>query len=261
MKKILCGIFSVVLSIVCLLPFVSCKPDENTLYVYTAAGFPSYEYVNEKGEVVGVDIDLMKEVGKRLNYKVRIYDVAFNSVFLKVQKHKNAVGAAGITVNEERQKSGLFSITYSTSIQYVIAKKGTYKAEDLVDGKISKQQLAGKKIGVQLSTTGNYLIESLVANELKGTGAECFEYKNALVAYDNIGTRLDCFVLDKLPAEKIVKNNSSLECFSLDEKPESYALYLNKNATELKEKIDVVLQELIEEGFIEQLIIEHSEGV
>ncbi len=259
MKRILSGILSALLSIICLLSFVGCKPDENTLYVYTSAGFPPYEYVDGSGRVVGVDIDLMKLVGQKIGYKIRIYDIEFNSIFIKVQRHKNAVGAAGITVNEERQKSGLFSITYSTSMQYVITQKGTFSQSQLVDGKIPKELLAGKNIGVQLSTTGNFLVEDLVDGELSGSGAEMFEYKNALVAYENIGSRLDCFVLDKLPAEKITTYNSNLECFPLDEMPESYALYLNKNAVELKEKIDLALQELIDEGLIDKLIVEHSE--
>ena len=70
MKKLL----TVLLLIFSLYSLSSCKQD--TLIVYTEAGFAPFEYVKD-GKIVGVDVDIMNEVGKRINKKVVFENVSF----------------------------------------------------------------------------------------------------------------------------------------------------------------------------------------
>ena len=78
MKKVLSVILAVVL-LVSAVALVSCgkKEETKTLKVYTNAGFAPYEYVDENGKVVGVDIDVMNYIGEKLGYKVVINDIEF----------------------------------------------------------------------------------------------------------------------------------------------------------------------------------------
>jgi len=267
MKRFLAKTFCLILSIICLgcsCLFSGCKIDPNTLYVYTNASFPPYEYLDKNGNVVGVDIDIIKEVGKRLGYKVRVCDVEFGAIFMKVQNNPNAIGAAGITITEERKQSGLFSIPYTVSRQFVLVEKDEQVPLNDNGEVIAKEYFKNKTIGVQLSTTGNVLINDLIlSGELES--AKSFEYKNALVGQEDIGSKLNCFVIDILPAKNIERNeNGRLKGYPIDEEPEWYGFYLNKNSTELKEKIDGVLQELLnidKDGFsqyVQDLIDKHS---
>lgn len=269
MKKFLAILATMVLTLVSIFSLVGCVKDEKTLYVYTNAGFPPYEYVNESGEVCGVDVDIMNKIGEELGYNVIINDVAFNTILTEVEKNEYAVGAAGMTKKPDRDAIALASNVYATSYQYVIAPAGSLDSV-LVNGKVPVTALSGKKIAVQEGTTGNFLIEDAingfededtkqhVKGEIEGTNASCVLYRNAIIASNDIGTQADVVIIDKLPAEAIANGNTKLQAYALDAEPESYVLYFNKNATELVEKVNEVLDKLTKDGTIAQYTLNHS---
>ena len=266
MKKIITLVLSAIMAIVAVFSMTACNPDDGkTLYVYTNAGFAPYEYINDKGEVVGVDIDVMKEVGEVLGYKVVINDIEFNQILVEVAKNPNAVGAAGMTKKPDRDAVALASISYATSVQYAIVPTGTFTSADLVDGKLPVSKLATlskKSIGVQEGTTGNFLIEDAVAEEGDlGTDFACMTYTNAIVASQDIGTTLGAVVIDKLPAESITSSSANLECFELVADVEEYVLYFNSQASELVEKVNKILEKMIAGGVIDYYTLKHSGGI
>ena len=276
MKKFLVMLLTLVMGIGCV-AFTGCSGNNGkTLNVYTNAGFAPYEYINDKGEVVGVDIDIMKEVGAILGYKVVINDIKFSQILTEVTKSTLAVGAAGMTKKDERDEIALSTISYATSVQYVIVPAGSFSQNDLSDGKLPISSLASlnnKAIGVQEATTGNYLIDDAingteddegqhVAGDLEGLGCSTVLYTNAIVASQDIGTTLGAVVIDKLPAQTIANaSNGALEAIELDAEPESYVIYCNKEATELVEKINAVLTILIDSGVVDYFTLKHSGGI
>ena len=245
------------------LNFSGCnKDDGKTLYVYTNAGFAPYEYVSN-GKVVGVDIDIMNYIGNELGYNVVVYDIDFNQILNEVQNNKMAVGAAGMTQNEGRDQVALASISYATSVQYVIVPDGTFDEDDLTDGKLSiskLNELSNKAIGIQTGTTGEYMLDDAMAEEGDLVGFAKRNYENAILASRDIGSICGGVIIDKLPAQSITNANSNLDCFELDAEPESYVLYFNKEATELVSEVNAVLAEMIADGTIDQYTINHSGG-
>jgi polar amino acid transport system substrate-binding protein len=268
MKKIITLMLTVIMAVVSVFAFTACDPaadSSKTLYVYTNAGFAPYEYINANGEVVGVDIDVMKEVGEVLGYKVVINDIEFNQILVEVAKNKNAVGAAGMTKKPDRDDVALASIPYATSVQYAIVPVGTFDADDLVGGKLPVSKLAElskKAIGVQEGTTGNFLIEdAIVEGGDIGTDFQCMTYTNAIVASQDVGTTLGAVVVDKLPAQSICSANSALECIELVADVEEYVIYFNKEASELVAKVNKVLEAMINGGIIDYYTLKHSGGI
>ena len=112
----------------------------------TNAEFEPYEY-HEGDDIVGIDADIAKAIADKLGLKLEIQDMEFNSIITAVQSGKADLGLAGMTVTEERKQSVDFTDSYATGIQSVIVKEGSsIKSID---------DLKGKKIGVQLATTGD----------------------------------------------------------------------------------------------------------
>ncbi|MBQ7173410.1 MAG: amino acid ABC transporter substrate-binding protein [Clostridia bacterium] len=259
MKKVLSVILAVVL-LVSAVALVSCgkKEETKTLKVYTNAGFAPYEYVDENGKVVGVDIDVMNYIGEKLGYKVVINDIEFKAILNEVQKDEFAVGAAGMSKNDERDAVALASEIYATSVQYVIAPAGTFADGAIVSiaDVVAYAAAEGKAIGDQEATTGSFLVEDAVAD----TEVQQVNYTNAIVASTDIGTTLAAVVIDKLPAQSICSGKADLSCWELDEEPESYVLYFNKNATELVKEVNELLKKMIADGTIDQFTVNHSSG-
>ena len=205
MKKVLSLVLAILMDAGMLAACASCSKKEKTLYVYTNAGFAPFEYVNEKGEVVGVDIDVMNAIGKELGYKIVVNDIEFDNILTEVQGNEFAVGAAGMSKKAERDEVALASKIYATSVQYVIAPVGPF-AEGAV---VTVDQILSleKKIGVQKGTTGCIMVtDAIDSGALKGTGATVVEYDTGAVAFTAMKQgKCDFVVIDELPAQKLVK--------------------------------------------------------
>ena len=119
---------------------------DGVLTMATNATFPPYEYY-EGNDIVGIDAEIAQAIADKMGLELEIQDMEFNSIITAVQSGKADFGLAGMTVTDERKQSVDFSDSYATGIQSVIVKEGS-------DIK-SIDDLSGKKIGVQLATTGD----------------------------------------------------------------------------------------------------------
>ena len=201
MKKLLTMLLAMLLCVGACLGLTACGDEEEggnngpTLYVYTNSGFAPYEYLDDNGKVVGVDMDIMEEIGEILGYNIEVRDIDFEQILNEVANNKNAVGAAGITIDDDRKQSVDFSIPYYSSVQYIVS------AEEKAYTKL--EQLEGLTIGVQSGTTGALLIQDAIA---AGLDVELKEYKSGAVAFAAAKAgKCDVVVIDALPAMKMVK--------------------------------------------------------
>lgn len=226
----------------------------STIIMYTNAEFAPFEYF-EGEKVVGVDADIAKEIAKDLGKELVIEHADFDSLIPSLVTGKADFVAAGMTITPEREEEVDFSIPYVESIQNIISKKDAEIA--------SMEELKGKKIGVQLGTTGDLAVAdaiNLEDGDLYGSGAEVKTYANALEAAQDLLTgRIDAVVIDKLTAEEIVKNNAKeLVTVKFGEISEAYGIAVEQGNTELLEAVNKTLQRLLDEGKIEEFIANHT---
>ena len=288
MKKLLVGLAATAIAATTALSFTGCINTDDTIYVDTNAYFAPFEYYGGTSgtEIVGVDVDIMNEVGKKLNKKVKFEHTDFDVIIDNVSSGKKYdCGAAGITITEPRKAKVDFSNPYFTSVQYVIFAGDTLTVDGTsTDGAAVQyvlwSQLGGKKIGVQRDTTGDIYVDTemgtyendkgeTVNGELydpeTGKAVACTQlkkYDSAQLAVDAItANSIDVVVVDKLPAQYIANNNSGYKCYALyyDEATateEQYAICVTKGNTKLLEAINAVLEELGESG-INALVSKH----
>ena len=243
---------------------------EGKIIMATNAEFPPYEYRSE-GKVLGVDVDIAEAIAKELGVELEIQYIDFYTIITSVQNGKVAMGIAGMTVTDERKESVDFSVSYATSTQYIIVPE-SMNIETVAD-------LAGKKIGVQLGTTGDFVVSDEISGyfdddgnktkdgSLEGTGATVQSYTNANLAAAALDAgKIDAVVIDKLTAELIVNNYSGMKVVKFlytdkTDTQESYAICVAKGNDELLEVINKVLNNLIAEGKIDEFTINHTTNV
>lgn len=92
------------------------------LVMATNAEFEPYEYHGEDG-VVGIDIDLSRAICDKMGYDLEVLDMEFDSILPSIAAGKADFGAAGMTVDPERQKNADFTDTYANASQVVIVRK------------------------------------------------------------------------------------------------------------------------------------------
>ncbi len=247
MKKILSVIFTVILIAAV---FAGCgnsapassaapAPAEKTLLVMaTNAEFPPYEYM-EDGVVKGLDADFAQAICDKLGYELRIDNMNFDSIITAVQSGKADFGAAGMTITEDRLKNVDFTESYCTATQVIIVKEGSPIA--------TIDDLNGKRIGVQLGTTGD-----IYAEDVEGATIERYN-KGADAVMAMVQDKIDCVIIDDQPAKVYVEQNEGImildEPFALEE----YAMCLAKDNAELTAKFNQAITELKADGTLQGL--------
>lgn len=233
------------LLIISIIFFVSgCSKKENELILVTEAGFAPYEYY-EAGKIVGVDIDIANEIAKELGKELVIKDVSFDFVINEVKSGKADFAAAGISITPERMKEVDFTNEYTVSNQVVVVKKGS-NIKDFDD-------IKNKKIAVQLGTVADLYVEENYKD------ATLIPHKKYLSAVEDVKTeKADCIIMDELPAKEIVKENDNLVILDGVLFQDKYGMIVKKGNTELKEKINKILERMINDGTIDKLVLKHS---
>lgn len=212
------------------------------LVMATNAEFPPYEY-HEGDEIVGIDAEIAAAIAEELGMTLEIEDMAFDSIITAVSGGKADMGLAGMTVDPDRQKNVNFSDTYAKAAQVIIVKEDSEIA--------GPDELAGKKIGVQLGTTGDIYAEDI-------EDAEVERYNKGMEAVQALQQdKIDAVVIDGEPAKVFVAENEGLKVLDEPLTEEEYAIAIAKDNDELLEKVNTALASLKDSGKLDEIVAKY----
>ncbi len=213
---------------------------EGTLTMATNAQFPPYEYYDGQ-EIIGIDADIAKAIADKMGLELKIEDMEFDSIITAVSTGKADLGLAGMTVDPDRQKNVDFSDPYATGVQVIIVKE---------DSTIAKpDDLKGKKIGVQLSTTGDIY----ATNDFgKDSVVQYNKGSDAVMALTQ--GQVDAVIIDNEPAKSFVEANKGLKILDTKYATENYAACIAKDNTGLTKAVNKALAELKADGTLQKIV-------
>ena len=220
------------------------------LKMATNAYFQPYEYYDANNKIVGIDAEIAAAIAEKLGMELVIEDMQFNSILNSVSSGAVDFGMAGLTITDERKLEVDFSNTYATGKQVVIVVEGGTVA--------SIDDLDGKKIGVQLGTTGDaYATGDYGMNEDETPNGNVIQYNNgneAVLAL--IGGAVQAVIIDNEPAKALVDANpgKGLKILETEYVYEEYAICVKKGNTELLNKINTAIDALIADGTIDTIV-------
>lgn len=227
---------------------IGCKKEEdNKLIVGTEAGFAPYEYM-EGNNVVGVDMDIAQAIADAMGKELEIKNMEFDGALVAVQNGTVDLVAAGVSVDEDRKKVMDFSIEYVNSTEVVVVNK-----ENPAVTAVSNDDLVDKIIGVQQGNIADFYVEdNIAAKEIKRYT------KFAQAAEDLKNNKIDCVVMDQYPAEELVAANPELVVLDGALFEDKYAVAVKKGNTKLLDQINSVIQDLKDNGKIEEFYANHT---
>ena len=219
--------------------------DKEVLTMATNAEFPPYEYKDDGVNIIGIDAEIAQAIADKLDMTLEIMDVDFSTIIEGVKTGKYDMGMAGMTVNEERLESVNFSTSYAKGVQVVIVPEDspiTSIDDILAEG-------AAYKVGTQEATTGYiYMLDDVGSDRVVS-----FKTGNLAVA-NLLSGKIDCVVIDNEPAKAYVAENPGLKILDTEYVSEDYAICVAKENTELLDKINGALGELIADGTVQKII-------
>lgn len=152
------------------------KDAKKELRVATSPDFSPFEFLDEKGNIVGFDVDLMTAIGKKIGREVKFENSSWDGLIPALQSGNVDVVIAGIAITPERKEQVLFSDPYyDTGLGIFVSKKSGITGLD---------DLKNKRIAVQVGTIGQDIAEKVEGAEVQklNVSADTFlELKNGTV--------------------------------------------------------------------------------
>ena len=227
--------------------------EEGKLIMATNAKFPPYEMVAD-GEgfngtgFEGIDVEIASAIADKLGLELQIDDMEFDSALLAVQNNTADVMLAGLSYSEERDEVVDFTDSYATGVQVVIVKDGS---------DVTMDNLGEKMIGTQRGTTGYIYASDTPENGGYG--------EDHVLAYDNGATavqalmngQVDAVIIDEAPAKEFVAANEGLTILPGNWVEEQYCAAVNEGNTELLNAINTALNELMDDGTVDEIIAKY----
>lgn len=211
----------------------------DVLVMGTNAGFKPFEY-KQGGEIVGFDIDLAREIAASMGKTLKIEDMSFDGLLPALSSGQIDMAVAGMSVTPERQKNALFSDPYYSAAQRMIVRKGS----DITN----RHQLAHRKIGVQLGTTGDTLAASI-------QGAHISKFPTAPSVLTELSTGgVDVVILDDAPALQYTPGFHNLTILPGELSSESYAIAIKQGNHDLLRAVNATITAMKQDGRYDALL-------
>jgi len=219
-----------------------CAPQKQVVTVATDATWPPFEMVNEQTkELEGFDIDLMNAIAKEAGFEIKWVNVGFDPLLAGMATGQYDAAISVITITDKRKEQMLFSDPYYNAGQLIAVQVSNTNINGPSD-------LAGKKVGAQIGTTG-----AIEVGKIQGA---------TLKTYDDVGQafmdlmngQIDAVVADSpLVYGYVGKNATKIKAVGKPFTDEYYGIAVKRGAEDLLAKINKGLKAVKDKGLLEQL--------
>jgi len=206
------------------------------------AEYPPFEMVDEAGEIIGFDADLFDAIAKAAGVEFEFVNTRWDGIFVALASGEFDAVISAATITEERAQTVDFSDPYFNAGQMIAVRASETQI-------MVAEDLAGKKAGVQLGTTGDiWLTEQ--------TEAEVVRYDENTLAFQALAAGdVDAAVADGPTVIEIVKANPEMNLKVLDGvyTEESYGIAVRKDRPEVLAAINAGLAAVKGLGMYDQI--------
>ena len=206
--------------------------------------FPPMEFSDGKGGYIGFDIDLCSALAKKMGLELEVVSTAWDGIIPALLANRYDIIMSAMSITPERLEQMSATDPYLPGILAISAPKDKPVAD--------AASLAGKIVGVQVDTTGQFAVE-----EVEGV-KEVKKYATILEAFmDMDAGRVECVVNDEPVNAYIIDQNAQYK-----EKyantggivtDNSYGYWCNKDNAALLAAMNQAMQELIDEGVYQKI--------
>jgi polar amino acid transport system substrate-binding protein len=208
--------------------------------VGTDAAYAPFESQNDKGEIVGFDIEVVQAAAKKAGVEVKFVNTPWEGIFNALGQGDRDMVASAVTITEERKGTMDFSDPYFDA-QQLIAVKETSKVAKFAD-------LKKLKVGVQTGTTGDEAVTKLLGK----TSANIKRFESTPLALKELESGgVDAVVADNGVVIHYVANNAGSKFKTVADKefvPEQYGIAFKKGNSELQGKMNKGLADIKADG-------------
>lgn len=170
---------------------------DNVLMVGVDNTYPPMEFVDDKGNLVGFEVDMANDIATKMGYTIEWVPTAFDGIFAALDAGKYDCIISSISMTSDRLQNYEFTAPYCANAQMIVVKKGDTSIKAASD-------LSGKNVGCQKGTTAedsaNYLINTDKINFNLTT------YDSVESPFDDLKIgRIEAVVVDEVVGQYYIK--------------------------------------------------------
>lgn len=202
--------------------------------------FPPMGFRDKAGEITGFDIDLAKEVCKRMGVELKMQPIDWNAKILDLNSKGIDVIWNGLTITPERQGKVEFSKPYIANRQIIIVKAGS--------GIDVKADLAGKSVGIQMGSSADDAVKG-DAKTMKSLGEVVKFEDNVQALMDLEIGRLDAVVVDEILGRYYISKKEGVFAVATDYfAEEEYGIGFRKGDKAFAAEVNRIMDEMAKDG-------------
>jgi polar amino acid transport system substrate-binding protein len=238
--------FAFTLLVLATLAFTACAPKVSKKIVFGSdATFPPMEFVDAQKNVTGFDIEMVNAVAKAAGFQAEVKNVAWDGIFAGLENSEYDAILSSVTITDERKQKYDFSTPYVNAGQVIIVPKSTTNVSKPDD-------LKGKLVGVQISTTGDIAVSKIAGVKQKKT------YDEIGLAVEDLSIgRLDAVVVDSpIAANYVLQNDkykAKLQIVGTPFTDEYYGITVKKGNTKVLDLVNKGLAAIQKDGTLDKL--------
>jgi polar amino acid transport system substrate-binding protein len=214
---------------------------EGKLLMGSDTTYPPFESIGDDGEPEGFDIDIATELADRLGLDLEVVTTAWEGIIPGLKTDKYDIIMSAMTITEERLAEIDFSDPYIDSNQSIAVRKGT---TDIT----GPEDLAGKIVGVQVDTTGQFTAEEIAGIK------EIRKYDTILIAFQELELgRIDAIMNDYPVNAYLSKLRGQTEIAATITTDEQYGIGVKQGNDELLEAINAALADMMADGTYDEI--------
>ena len=252
MKKILCA----ALIAATVLAFAGCKKSNKkangdavaalkargTFVLGLDDSFPPLGFRSDDNEIVGYDIDLAKEVAKRLGVDFRAQPIDWDAKEMELETGKIDCIWNGFTITEERKNALSFTEAYLNNDQVLVVRADS--------GIKSLADMKGKIVGIQSGSSAQEAVDDNAS--FASSIAKVIMFKDNITALNDLDIGgVDGVVMDSVVANySIVQTGKPFAVINESLANEAYGVGFRKNEPELRDAVWNTLKEMQKDGTI-----------
>ena len=222
------------------------------------AEYPPFSFLNSSNQMDGFDVDVAKEVAKRLGVELEHVTPGWDVITAGKWSGRWDICVGSMTATKERGEVLDFPVQYYYGQAVLLVNKDNTSAQEAKD-------LAGKKIGVQVATTYEKYLQKNLEIDAAGAPPITYEIDNPqIVSYDEEplgvedlslgdGTRLDGMVVGILTAEEYIKNGKPVKIVGQPLFYEPIAVAVDKGDPEFAAKVKEIVDAMRADGTLKKL--------
>lgn len=221
-----------------------CAPKSHEqLIVGMELAYPPFEMTDERGQPTGVSVDLAEALGKFLNRKVEIQNVAFDGLIPSLQTHKIDLIISSMTATAERAQTIAFSDPYlKTGLCLLVGKNSPIQS-------IQDADQPGRTIAVKKGTTGHVY----ATDRIKNARVLVLDKEDACVL-EVIQGKADAFIYDQMSTyQNWRRNPDTIRAILKPFQEESWAVGLRKDDSTLLKQVNDFLRDFKARGGFDEL--------